>query len=73
MKKTKNDLNKDSLNKTRREFIKNSTLVGAGVAATAILPGAAIASSEIEKPVDKKHKGYQLTEHILEYYKSAAS
>jgi len=73
VKKTKNDFNKNSLNKTRREFIKNSTLVGAGVAATAVLPGAAIASSEIERPEDKKQKGYQLTEHILEYYKSAAS
>jgi hypothetical protein len=68
VKKINNDLNK-----TRREFIKNSTLIGAGVAATAVLPGTAIASSEIEKPEDKKQKGYQLTEHILEYYKSAAS
>ena len=68
MKKMKNDLNK-----TRREFIKNSTLIGAGVAATAVLPGAAIASSKIEKTKDKEQKGYQLTEHILEYYKSAAS
>ncbi len=68
MKKTKNDLNKK-----RREFIKNSTLVGAGIAATAVIPGAVSASSTIEKPEDKKQSGYQLTEHILEYYKSAAS
>jgi hypothetical protein len=68
VKKTKNDLNKN-----RREFIKNSTLVGAGIAATAVIPGAVSASSEIEKPEDNKQKGYQLTAHILDYYKSAAS
>ena len=68
VKKIKNDLNK-----TRREFIKSSTLVGAGAVATAVLPGTAIASNPVEKPEDKKQKGYQLTEHVLEYYKSAAS
>lgn len=68
MKKIKKDHNK-----TRREFIKNSTLVGAGVVATAVLPGTANASTSIDRPEDKKQKGYQLTEHVLEYYKSAAS
>ena len=67
MKKTKKDLNK-----TRREFIKSSTLVGAGVVATTVLPGTAIASSSMGEP-EEKQKGYQLTEHVLEYYKSAAS
>ena len=73
MKKIKNDLNKNSLDKRRRDFIKNSTLVGAGVAAAAVLPGAANASASMDKPEDIKQKGYQLTEHVLEYYKSAAS
>ena len=68
MKKIKNDLNK-----RRREFIKNSTLVGAGVVASAVLPSAANASTTIDQPDNKKQKGYQLTEHVLEYYKSAAS
>jgi hypothetical protein len=68
VKKIKNDLNK-----RRRTFIKNSTLVGAGVVATAVLPGAANAGTTIDKPDDKKQKGYQVTEHVLEYYKSAAS
>ena len=67
MKKIKKDLNK-----TRREFIKNSTLVGAGVVATTVLPGTAIASNSMAEP-EEKQKGYQLTEHVLEYYKSAAS
>lgn len=55
----------------RREFIKKSTLAGAGVAATAIAGTAAIAddgASTSEKPAQK---GYQLTPHVLAYYKSA--
>jgi hypothetical protein len=42
-------------NKQRRDFIKKSTIVGAGVAST-------------EKP---GQQGYQLTQHVLDYYKSA--
>jgi len=55
----------------RRAFIKKSTLVGAGVAATTMVSTVAIAdmsSDEVEKPVQK---GYQLTQHVLDYYKSA--
>jgi len=55
----------------RRAFIKKSTLVGAGVAATTMVSTVAIAdmsSDEVEKPAQK---GYQLTQHVLDYYKSA--
>jgi hypothetical protein len=55
----------------RREFIKKSTLVGAGVAATTMASTSAIAEisgETAEKPVQK---GYQLTQHVLDYYKSA--
>ena len=55
----------------RREFIKKSTLVGAGVAATSLASTRAIAEisgDSIEKP---EQKGYQLTRHVLDYYKSA--
>ena len=55
----------------RREFIKKSTLVGAGVAATAMAGTAAIADvggATTEKP---GQKGYQLSPHVLAYYKSA--
>ena len=55
----------------RREFIKKSTLVGAGVAATSLASPRAIAEisgDSIEKP---EQKGYQLTRHVLDYYKSA--
>ena len=64
---------KKDLDKKRREFIKKSTLVGAGLAATAVVPGAAIAGVSADKPEEKQQKGYQLTPHVIEYYKSAAN
>jgi hypothetical protein len=54
----------------RRAFIKKSTIAGAAVAATT-MAGSAIAQvsdKTTEKPVQK---GYQLTSHVLDYYKSA--
>ena len=67
MKKIKKDLDRQ-----RREFIKKSTLVGAGIAATAVAPGVASAGVSVDRPEDKPQKGYQLTPHVIEYYKSAA-
>ncbi len=55
----------------RRAFIKKSTLAGAAVAATTLASTSAIAQvgdESIEKP---GQKGYQLTSHVLDYYKSA--
>jgi hypothetical protein len=57
----------------RREFIKKSTLVGAGVAAAAVVPGAAMAEVTAVESEAKQQKGYQLTPHVLEYYKSTAN
>jgi len=59
--------------KQRREFIKKSTLVGAGVAAVAVAPGVTAAGVSVDKPEDKQQKGYQLTPHVIEYYKSLAN
>ena len=55
----------------RREFIKKSTLVGAAVATTTLASTAAIAqvSEEIAEKPDQK--GYRLTQHVMDYYKSA--
>jgi len=64
---------KKDLDKQRREFIKKSTLVGAGLAATAVAPGVANAGVADDKPEGKQQKGYQLTSHVIEYYKSAAN
>ena len=60
------------LDSNRREFIKKSTLMGAGVVACSVLPAVAIADEE-EKNETKQQRGYQLTEHVIDYYKSAAS
>ncbi|MCP4999258.1 MAG: twin-arginine translocation signal domain-containing protein [Hyphomicrobiales bacterium] len=55
----------------RREFIKKSTLVGAGVAATAMAGTPAIADAGAAATEKPGQKGYQLTPHVLDYYKSA--
>ena len=54
----------------RREFIKKSAIVGAGVAATAVASTSVIADvpTTAGKP---EQKGYQLSQHVLDYYKSA--
>ena len=69
----KHDQKHDPLS-SRRAFIGGAVTAGAGLALAlaAVVPAAAI-SADIdaadEKPADK---GYQLTEHVLDYYKSAA-
>jgi hypothetical protein len=55
----------------RRAFIKKSTLVGAGVAATAMASTSAIAGISGDTAEEPGQKGYQLTQHVLDYYKSA--
>ncbi|MCP4387284.1 MAG: twin-arginine translocation signal domain-containing protein [Gammaproteobacteria bacterium] len=57
--------------KERREFIKKSTLVGAGVAATTMASTRAIAEVSADTSEKPGQKGYQLTQHVLDYYKSA--
>ena len=55
----------------RREFIKKTTLAGAGVAATTMVSTSAIAAVGDEAEAKPGHKGYRLTQHVLDYYKSA--
>jgi hypothetical protein len=55
----------------RRAFIKKSTLVGAGVAATTLASTSAIAGISGDTAEEPGQKGYQLTQHVLDYYKSA--
>ena len=55
----------------RRNFIKKSTLVGAGVAATTMASTNAIAEISANVAEKPEQKGYQLTQHVLDYYKSA--
>ena len=48
---------------------------GQGVAvAAAAAPGlAAAASAEVETPAQSQQEGYRLTQHVLDYYKSASA
>ena len=55
----------------RREFIKKSTLAGAGVAAASMAGTSAIAAVGDDTEQKPVQKGYQLTQHVLDYYKSA--
>ena len=55
----------------RREFIKKTTLAGAGVAATTMAGTSAMAAVGDEAEEKPGQKGYQLTQHVLDYYKSA--
>lgn len=61
----------------RRRFIKGSLVAGVGVATAVVLPGEVMAAehAEHEESPDrpKAQKGYRLTPHILEYYKTMAS
>ncbi|WP_275099180.1 twin-arginine translocation signal domain-containing protein [Sedimenticola hydrogenitrophicus] len=72
----KND-QKKALNSERRNFIRGSLVAGVGVATAAVIPGAVVAAdsdSPGQPPGQPRaQKGYRLTAHILEYYKSTAS
>lgn len=59
-------------NQERRDFIKKSTLVGAGVVASSVAGIEAVAAASTDKAEPVAQKGYQLTQHVLDYYKSTA-
>lgn len=62
---------KQSVDTQRREFMRDSISASVGVAVAASLPVSALAAED-ESAVVKKQQGYHLTNHILDYYKSAA-
>ena len=57
---------------SRRKFLSGSAAIGAGAVAIALTPNVAAAATKIEFKVEKKDEGYRLTQHISDYYKSAA-
>jgi hypothetical protein len=62
----------DSQATSRRDFLKTGAVIGAGAALTTIVPAAAAAAPEDEQaPAEGKKKGYQLTQHVRAYYKTA--
>ncbi len=62
---------RESHNSGRRKFLRSSTVVGLGVASVAAVPGTAGATEAVKTEADVA-KGYRLSGHVLEYYKTLA-
>ena len=58
-------------NKDRRSFLKKSAAAGTGVAAASLAGTEALAASPEAPTETSEQRGYQLSEHVLQYYKSA--
>ena len=65
--------NDTQTNLARRVFLRGTVLTSAGAAVVTAVPGVAVASATetLSEPAGKK-KGYRLTQHIVDYYKTAA-
>lgn len=65
---------KEQISTARREFLRDAGSSAAVATATLVAPGLAAAQPQADAdaatPTDG---GYRLTQHILDYYKSAAS
>ena len=65
---------KQQVSQTRRKFLRDAGISGGIAAAAAATPGIALGQAEDSGSAEEKpSEGYRLTEHILAYYKSAAS
>ena len=73
MKKITTKADQSAHDQKRREFVKKSSLAGVGIASAVAIPSVALAGEPEQQPEQKKQKGYQLTAHVADYYKSAAS
>lgn len=73
MKKGKAQISKQA----RRKFLQGSAVTGAGALLATAIPKVVTAAATDEHKEsmkqNKKEEGYRLTEHIREYYKTAAS
>jgi len=61
------------VDKGRRKFLSGAAAAGIGGVAAAIPAANTLAATGDEDQSPKKSKGYQLSQHVLDYYKSAAS
>ena len=57
---------------SRRQFITSGAALGATAVAAVAIPNAALATEAVPVVENKKEEGYRLTQHIADYYKSAA-
>lgn len=59
---------------SRRNFIRGTAAVGVSSVVVAAVPASAVsASSQVDDTPATKSKGYRLTQHILDYYKTLVS
>ncbi len=56
---------------SRRDFLQGAAAVGAG-AAVLTASGSVVAATPESPDEQAKPKGYRLTRHIIDYYKTAA-
>ncbi|MCH8105049.1 MAG: twin-arginine translocation signal domain-containing protein [Proteobacteria bacterium] len=70
--KQKNTTGQTRHNQNRRDFLKKSSIVGASVVVTTTVPAAALANAADQAPEIEQQKGYHVTQHVIDYYKSAA-
>lgn len=57
---------------SRRQFLSSGAAIGATAVAAVAIPNAALATEEVPVVENNKEEGYRLTQHIADYYKSAA-
>jgi hypothetical protein len=62
-------MNNESKPNSRRKFLLNAGLGGAGVAAAAVA-GRQVATGSQDTAAPAKKRGYHVSEHILKYYKT---
>ena len=62
----------DQKENSRRAFLRQTAAMGAGATAVVALPGVVVASEAEERQQSSEKKGYRLTRHIVDYYKTAA-
>lgn len=55
----------------RRNFLRSSATTGLGIMAATALPAAVVAGTVTAE--QKGNQGYQLTQHILDYYETLAN
>ena len=64
---------KQKVSQSRRKFLRDAATTGSATAAVLTVPGALQADTELTEKPQKQEEGYRLTQHILDYYKGAAS
>ena len=58
---------------SRRSFLRAAASTLPAIAAASALPVATVQAEPATAPIDEKSKGYRLTQHINDYYKSATA